>query len=95
MFRAVLFVTNTVSTHTYTAKIKCVSFPRTTTLRDLGARGLAHSGCLNLFFPFTLEYMCFTEHGKSGRHTLSMLLRQYNVSFNNLWELYISTNPSP
>ena len=27
--------------------------------RDLSARGLAHSGCLNLYFVFTLQYMCF------------------------------------
>ena len=27
--------------------------------RDLSARGLAHSGCLNLYFIFTLQYICF------------------------------------
>ena len=27
--------------------------------RDLSARGLAHFGCLNLYFTLTLQYMCF------------------------------------
>ena len=26
---------------------------------DLSVRGLAHSGCLNLYFTLTLQYMCF------------------------------------
>ena len=47
-------------------------------------RGLTHSGRLRLYLIFTLECMCFTEHGNSGRHLLPMLLRHHNMSFHNV-----------
>ena len=46
-------------------------------------------------FSFYFGVHVYTDYGKSARHTLSMLLRQHDVSFNNVWELYISTNASP
>ena len=63
--------------------------------RDLSARGLAHSRCLNLYFIFTLQYMCLPQHGKSHSHTLPMLLGQHYPTFNTMWELRISANASP
>ena len=70
-------------------------FRKIITQRDLSARGLAHSGGRNLYFIFTLGYMCFAYHGKSDSHTLPMLLGQHHLSFNTMWGLCICANASP
>ena len=109
MFYTVLYLTNTVSTHTYTRKFKFVcpsgTVPAIVRVRSMllnqyitwpeCARPRALRMPKFVFYFYFRLYVSPLTSKLWDSHTLPMLLGQHNPSSKNVWELGISANASP